>query len=266
MAKKPDTKTQNKPSTEDLEETHERDADSIVQAIEKNRVILIGGAIAVLVIGGFILIQKQLGKQRHLEASLQFTEAATARNIEALDKVVSTYQGTVSAGNALLAKADILIDQGKSQDAITALDKMAADFVDHPRHAQAYYMLANIYHKAEDYEKASSNYNKVIQIQTDAELTPISRIRLGDIALAQGDPEKARQNYEESYVKYPGNPFVTTAERRIALLKIGNPPLVDPPKKPEPEEDDKDNPEEPKKPGEDEKKETPDEKDDESKE
>ncbi|MDF1756434.1 MAG: tetratricopeptide repeat protein [Verrucomicrobiales bacterium] len=232
MAKKPESKLDTKPSDDGVEALAESHAPGIVDTIEKNRVILIGTAIALFCLLAFFLVGRQLGAQRHLEAGQMYTEAATARSIEGLDKVVSEFSGSISAGNALITKADIQIDQGKSQDAISTLNTVANEFVSHPRHVQAYYMLGNLYHKSGDYEKARENYSKVLEIQKDGEYSPITKIRLGDIELAEGNKDKARQHYEESFTLYPGNPFFDTAERRIAQLKLGNPPVVDPPAPP----------------------------------
>ena len=236
MSKKHKPKVEEEPPKEEHSEAlSESHAAGIVDAIEKNRVVVITSAIVLTVILCFVLVGKQLGKQKHLNAGLAFTKAATARNIEALDKVVADYPGTVSAGNALISKADIQIDQGYPKDAIATLESMVGSYMSHPRYAQVFYMLGNIYHKSGDTEKARQYYEKVIELQSDGELTPISRIRLGDLALAEGDLEKAEQRYEESYTIHPGNPFVPTAENRIAQLKVGVPPEIERPKPPEPE-------------------------------
>lgn len=235
MAKKPESNIDTKSVDVDLDAVSDSHAPGIVDTLEKNRVIVFSSAIILLLLLGGYLVTKQLGVQRHLKAGQMFTAAAAARSIEDLDKVVAEFSGSVSAGNALLTKADIQIDQGKAEDAIKTLNTMAKDFVGHPRHAQAYFMLGNAYHKSGDYAKARENYNEVLKIQEDGELSPITVIRLGDLELAEGKAEMARQKYEESFTKYPGNPFFSTAENRIAQLKVAQPTEIDPPKPPEPE-------------------------------
>ncbi|MDF1815654.1 MAG: tetratricopeptide repeat protein [Verrucomicrobiales bacterium] len=230
MAKKPESKLDTDKSKEKLDAVSESHASGIVDSIEKNRVIVISSAIAFFVLLGLFLVGKQMGAQRHLKAGQMFTTAAASRSIDELDKVVKEYSGSVSAGNALLSKADIQIDQGKPLDAIATLTEMATQFAGHPRHAQAYFMLANIYHKTGDLAKARENYEEVLKLQPDGEFSPITRIRIGDLELAEGNIDKARQNYEESYTIHPGNPFFSTAERRIAQLDLVAPTEIDPPK------------------------------------
>jgi predicted negative regulator of RcsB-dependent stress response len=243
MSKKHKTKTEEEtPTDEQTEVVSESHAAGVVDAIEKNRVLVISSAVVLLAILAFVLVGKQLGQQKHLNAGMAFTKAATSRNVESLDKVVADYPGSISAGNAILSKADVQIDQGKPKDAISTLETMVGSYMTHPRYAQVFYMLGNIYHKSGDKEKARENYEKVIEVQQDGELTPITRIRLGDLAFAGGDLEKAEQLYEESYTIHPGNPFVPTAENRIAQLKVGSPSEIDRPKPPEPKKKEEEKP------------------------
>lgn len=243
MSKKHKTKAQEEPPKEEHSEViPESHAAGVVDAIEKNRVLVISSAVILLAILAFVLVGKQLGQQKHIKAGMAYTKAATSRNIESLDKVVANYPGSVSAGNAILSKADLQVDQGYTKDAIATLESMVGSYITHPRYAQVFYMLGNIYHKSGEMEKARQNYEKVVEVQADGELTPITRIRLGDLAFAEGDLEKAEQLYEESYTIHPGNPFVPTAENRIAQLKVGSPPKIDRPKPPEPEKKEEEKP------------------------
>ncbi len=230
MAKQPATTEENSEPEETSPAIPHTHADQLVDTIERNRILILGGAAGLIVVVILVLVFQQVAKQRHLDAGRAFTAAAASRDIGELNGVVGKYRGSVAAGNAMLTKADVQIDQGKSQDAIATLDTFIADFPKHPRHVQAYYMLANLYHKSGDLIKAEQNYREVLSIQTDGEYSPISKIRLGDIALARGDEELARQHYNESITTFPGSPFVSMAEQRIALLAVGDPPVVDPPK------------------------------------
>lgn len=238
MAKKPDSKPEeNEEPNDALTAESLSQAGGIVDVIEKNRLIIIGATVGIIAVLLLIIVGKQLGNQRHLKAGLLFTEAATARDIGKLDEVANSYRGSISGGNALITKADIQIDQGKPQDAIATLNQFADEYRQHPRYAQSYFMLANLYHKSGDLDKAGEQYQKVLEIQPDGEFSPISRIRLGDLAMARKDEDAALQNYRESYTIHPGNPFVSLAESRIRKMKVGNPPVVDRPEPPKPPEE-----------------------------
>lgn len=210
------------------------EAPGVVDAIERNRTkILAGVTIGAIVLCG-VLVTGQLKKQKHLDASAAYTAAAGKADIAALDAVVVNFPGSIGAGNALLKKADLQVDQGKPKDAEATLERFTTEFASHPRHPQGLFALANLFHVAGDREKAKARYEQVISAQKDGELTPLARIRLGDLALEAGDAKAADQHYQESYTLHPGNPFFEYAEEKIALLKVGNPPEVEKPAPPAP--------------------------------
>jgi predicted negative regulator of RcsB-dependent stress response len=210
------------------------EAPGVVDAIERNRTkILAAIAIGAVVLCG-VLITAQVKKQKHLEAAAAYTTAAGKADIAALDAVVVNFPGSIGAGNALLKKADLQVDQGKSEDARATLERFTAEFASHPRHPQGLFALANLFHVAGDRDKAKAGYEAVIAAQKDGELTPLARIRLGDLALEAGDSKAADQHYQESYTLHPGNPYFEYAEEKIALLKVGNPPEVAKPAPPAP--------------------------------
>ncbi|MEM9016355.1 MAG: tetratricopeptide repeat protein [Verrucomicrobiota bacterium] len=208
------------------------EAAQVMDSIEKNRnKILIGvGAIAIAICG--VLVSSQLKKQKHLAAASAYTAAAQSGEVAALDAVVVDHPGSIGAGNALLTKAELQIDQGKPEDARSTLESFIADYQNHPRVAQGVFALGNLYHVSGDLEKAKEFYEQTLTVQPDGELSPLARIRLGDLALDEGDRDAAERRYEESFTQHPGNPFFSYAEEKITLLTVGDTPVV---KRPEPE-------------------------------
>ncbi len=233
MASKSKKQTKNKP--EQVEEAlAESQAGGVIDLLDQNRSRLLIGIICGAVAIAAALLFFQLQKQKHLEAGSAFSKAAGSRDIAALDGVLVDFPDSIAAGNALLTKADIQIDRGKAKDAQSTLETFTRDFKSHPRHSQGLFALGSILHIAGDREKAKSYYEQTIAEQPGGELAPLSRIRIGDLALEAGDKDAADQNYQDSFIKYPENPFKNLAEEKIALLTIGNPPVVDRPKPPEP--------------------------------
>ncbi len=208
------------------------EATGVVDAIERHRTkILAAIAISAIVLCGALVVS-QLKKQRHLAAAAAYTSAVSKGEIAALDSVLIDHPGSIPAGNALLAKADLQIDQGKPEDARATLERFVAEFKGHPLYPHGLFALANVFHVAGDKEMAKSHYEKVIDVQKDGELTPLARIRLGDLALETGDTAAADQRYQEAYSLHPGTPFFDYAEEKLALLKVGNPPEVERPAPP----------------------------------
>jgi len=236
MAEKPNTPSDS--SVNEVEALSASEASGVVDSIDRHRVKILFAILAGAIFFCGVLVASQLKKQKHLEASEAYTGAADKGEIAGLDAVVVNYPGSIPAGNALLSKAEIQIRQGKSEDAAKTFETFLSDYPDHPRNAQGYFALGNLYHQSGDAVKAKENYDKTIEIQADGELTPLARIRLGDLALEAGDTDLADQKYQESYTLHPGNPFFDYAEEKVDLLKIGTPPLVDRPE-PEPKAEEK---------------------------
>ncbi len=220
---------------DEIEALSASEAGSVVDALDRNRnqiLFLIAGS-AVIICA--VLVLGQVRKQKHLDAAQAYSTALGKGEIAGLDAVVVDFEGSIAAGNALLSKAEIQIDQGKPKDAQTTLETFVADYENHPRHVQGIFALGNLFHIAGDTEQARSYYQRAIDEQPDGEITPLARIRLGDLALEAGETKVADQLYQEAYTLHPGTPFFDYAEQKIALLAIGDPPVVERPEPPKPE-------------------------------
>ncbi len=205
------------------------EAAGVVEAIDRNRNKILIGVAAGGVALCAILIWGQVKKQKHLAAAAAYSSALAKGEIAAFDAVTVEHPGSVAAGNALLSKADLQIDQGKPEDARATLERFLGEFGTHPRRAQGLFALANLFHTAGDKEAAKSHYEKTISAQKDGELAPLARIRLGDLALEAGDTDAADQHYQEVFTLHPDSAFTDYIEEKISLLKVGNPPEVEAP-------------------------------------
>jgi tetratricopeptide (TPR) repeat protein len=233
MAEAPQKHTHSEESP-NLDALSASEASGVVDAIDRHRTkILAAIAISAIALCA-ILVGAQVKKQKHLEAAAAYTSAVSKGEIAALDGVLVEFPGSIPAGNALLSKADLQIDQGKPEDARATLERFVGEFKSHPRYPQGLFAMANVYHTSGDAEKAKSFYEQVITTQPDGELTPLARIRLGDLALEAGDTKTADQRYQDSYTLHPGNSFFEYAEEKIALLKVGTPSEIEKPAPPAP--------------------------------
>lgn len=233
MAEAPQKPTHSEESP-NLDALAASEASGVVDAIDRHRTKILAAIAIAAIVFCAILVGAQVKKQKHLEAAAAYTSAVSKGEIAALDGVLVEFPGSIPAGNALLSKADLQIDQGKPEDARATLERFVSEFKSHPRYAQGLFAMANVYHTSGDAEKAKSYYEQVISAQPDGELTPLARIRLGDLALEAGDTKTADQRYQESYTLHPGNPFFEYAEEKIALLKVGTPTEIEKPAPPAP--------------------------------
>lgn len=235
MASKSSENSKNPTGGRDAEEAlFESQAGGVIDVLDQRRNQLLIGIIVVAVVVCAVLSVRQIKIQKNLKAGAAFSEAAAKKDIPALDAVLVEFPGSTAAGDALLTEADILIDRGKAKDAQATLESFVKDFKDHPRHAQGLFALANLQHVTGDREKAKSYYEQALADQPAGELAPLTMIRLGDLSLEAGDNDVADQYYQDSFIDHPGNSFTQLAKKKIALLKVGNPPVVDPPKPPAP--------------------------------
>lgn len=224
--------TEGRSVEEALADSHAGEA---IAALEKHKINILVVVIVAAVAAGGYMIWKQVTEGKRAEAAEAFSAAAASGSIEELDRVALLYPNSTGSGNALLLKADLQIEQGKPEDARNTLLSFITSHPDHPRHGQGLFALGNLAQVGGNLEEARDYYERVVAALPDGDLTPLAKIRLGDIALAGGDKETARQQYENSFQEHPANPFIDVAERKIELLKIGNPPVVKKPVEEAPE-------------------------------
>lgn len=222
-----------------------------IELLDRHRnTVMIVAVVAVLAICASLVL-RELNRQKRSEAAQAFSTAAGERSIEKLDAVVTDYEGSASAGNALLTKAEVQLDQDKFEDAKTTLLTFVDKYGNHPRHAQGLYALGNLSQRTGDLEAAADYYDRALAADSAGDMGPLMLIRKGDLALAQADSlraagkteeaeakvEEALQQYEESITRpeFRSSPYIEIAEQRLDLAKVGDVPVVPAPPEPEPE-------------------------------
>lgn len=221
-----------------------------IELLDKHRNFVMIGTVGIALVICGALVMRELGRQKRSEAAQAFSAAAGERSIEKLDAVVSTYPGSIPAGNALLSKAEIQLNQEKSEDAKATFQTFVDSYKDHPRLAQGLYALGNLHHVAGDLDQAASFYDQAAKADPNTDLGPLLEIRQGDIALARADAlrkegkaeeadakvAEAKKRYEDSITRpaFRASPFIEIAEARLALADVGDVPVVPAPPKPEP--------------------------------
>ena len=214
-------------------ETTEEIAD-VISHLESNKkhviIVILVGAIAL----SAFLVSREIATEKHLAAAEAYSQAASSRKVEDLDKVIADYPNSIAAGDAMLTKAELAITSGKSEDARITLLAFIEKHKDHPRHSQGLFAFGNLYQVAGENEKAASYYDRVLKEDPDSELAPFAMIRQGDLLLADGKAEEARQKYESIMSTYRGNKFINRIEEKLELLNVEELPVVPEPKKPEP--------------------------------
>ncbi|MCB1078680.1 MAG: tetratricopeptide repeat protein, partial [Verrucomicrobiae bacterium] len=164
------------PSPEIHPDTIPIPGDAGLKAIElldkhRNFVMLTTVALAVIICGGLVI--REMNRQKVSESAQAFSTAAGERSIEKLDAVVSGYAGSIAAGNALLTKAELQLNQEKPEDAKASLLTFVDKYGGHPRYAQGLYALGNLSQNGGDLEKAAEFYDRALKADPAGDLGPL---------------------------------------------------------------------------------------------
>ncbi len=215
------------------ESRHGEEIDAAIAKLEAHKTKIVAGVLAVILVLCAILIGREMAESKRIDAAMAYTSASSPEGYLA---VVSEFPSSVSAGDALLSKADAELKAGSPEDAKATLQTFINSHKDHPRHAQGIFALGMIHHRAGEYDQASASYDQALNAAGKAsDLVPLIKIRQGDLALEQGDPEKARQIYEVIIPSHPGTLFFDRVEEKLVLAELGQLKTVPAPE-PKPEE------------------------------
>jgi predicted negative regulator of RcsB-dependent stress response len=213
----------------------EGEASAAIAALEANQKKAIAAVVLAVLLVVTYVIYGQIKESKHIAAAEAYTVAAEAGSIDSLNLVISTYGGTVSAGNALLSKAELEQTSGKVEEAKKTLTTFVNDYADHPRAVQGWFALGHIEQQAGQLDAAQTNYDMALKVGPGSDLAPLIKLRQGDIARAKGDKEAARQIYESIPPSHPASDYINLVDERVSALDAPELPRVDPPPPP-PEE------------------------------
>lgn len=160
---------------------------------------------------------------------------ASAKTVEDLDVVISKYAGTLSAGNALLQKADLLWEQNKKSTSVDALKEFTDKYNQHPFLSQALLALGGKLESTGNRSDAKAIFDRVVSEFPTSDVAAMAQIRLGDLLWADGKEEEAKKIYEGLAAKFPGaaNAILDQGQNRLQWITAKLPTKeVDGPPKP----------------------------------
>lgn len=190
--------------------------------VEENKVLIVAGLCLLVVVSAGLFVLRHLSERKLQAANLAFTAAQT---IDDYNLVIDDHGGTVAAGNAYLAKAQAMIDAGRSDEAHQVLRKFIELYEDHPRHAQAFLALGTLLEASGNPEGAAGRYRELVTLHSGSELVPYAKIRIADLRWSEGKDDEARILYEEIPPAHPrtGQTWVSKIEARLTLIGKGSP-------------------------------------------
>lgn len=132
----------------------------------------------------------------------------------------NSLEDTTQTALKKFARADLLALQNKDEEAITQLEDIILNHKGESIEDEALLRQGELYEKTGQYNKAETNYKKLIEVFNEDILADDAHYNLAKLYesnLAQ--PEKAKQLYEQIIFKYEDSIFFTEARMRFRMLR-----------------------------------------------
>ena len=189
--------------------------------LHKQRVII--GVVAIVILFGgawFYRRSSQIKATRAESAYFQARQAAMAGNaplaVTDLRNVTTRYKGTAGAAQAALALAQILYDEGKYQEGITELDKVAGSSPQELR--SAIHVLRAVGHEGlKQFDQAAAEYQAAAEVTRFPKDASSYRASAARALMAGNKPDAARAIWAELAAEPQGS-MVSEARVRLGEL------------------------------------------------
>jgi tetratricopeptide (TPR) repeat protein len=160
--------------------------------------------------------------QEHLDILKLATSREIANDAMDLSLLITDNMGldSVTAPLQAYAAIEMLIFQNKQPQALVQLDNLLEKYPGHSLTDEVYYLKADLFLKAGQYQDAISNLNLIVSnpkydILSDDALFLMARIYEENLQ----DKAKAQELYNSLLVKYPGSIFTVDARKRFRKLR-----------------------------------------------
>ena len=160
-----------------------------------------------------------LAQLKVLKAS---TTQLTANDALDLFLIISDNQSkdSLPSGLALYAKADLLAYQNKNNIAIDSLHSVLIKFKGQQIEDEALYKQAILFKKTLQFEKAITNYVKIIALDPEGILVDDSLYQLAELYKNQlNNSEKASEYYQKIIFEHPSSIYLVDARKKYRLLR-----------------------------------------------
>lgn len=199
---------------------------------EKNKNILFGGAIAIILVFAAYFMLKNSNEASEQEAQIALFPVQQAFEKDSLNLVINgnglnnkgatyvanEYSGTKAGNLANFYLGVAKLKQGNFAEAITNLSEFSSD--DFIVQAKAYALIGDANLESGNTDEAIKFYKKATEYKPNKEFTPNYLLKLAVAYEVKGDVEGAKSAYETIVSKYPTSSAVNAAKVNVA--KIAN--------------------------------------------
>lgn len=175
---------------------------------EKHHKSIIGGAVALVVLGIVVAVVSLMRVQRAEAAAAAF---ASADDISEWDAVVQEFRGSVPAGNALLLIAEAQREEGKLDESTATYRRILDEYPRHPLAPEAVFGLASNLADAGEVGEAVQAYQQVASAQTSSFVAPLALYSEAHLLLAEGRQAEALPVLENLAAQYPESILASSA-------------------------------------------------------
>ncbi len=162
------------------------------------------------------------------ETQLKVLKGSTSQLIanDALDLSLiindNSVQDSLKIPLKLYAQADLLAYQHKNQQAIDTLNVILTQHKGHAIEDEALFKQAAIFEELNQYNKAETNYLKIIELNPEDILVDDAYYRLGELYYKQNNIEKAKEYYQKVIFDFPSSIHLVDARKKYRKLRGDN--------------------------------------------
>jgi predicted negative regulator of RcsB-dependent stress response len=180
------------------ENTQSGDLYTLLGWLEKNRNMVIGVAVGLVLIGIVYFYHDYHQSQKAIEAGQELSAAVLANggaSTDALLKVANDNGGTDAGARALLTAAGKQFVDGKIDDAKASFQRFVSDYPESPLMSQAKYGIAVCLEAQGKTSEATTAFKEVMDRYAGENTTMPAKFALARIYEADGKLEQARDYY-----------------------------------------------------------------------
>ncbi|WP_439153069.1 tetratricopeptide repeat protein [Winogradskyella sp.] len=160
------------------------------------------------------------------ESQLKILKSSTSQLIanDALDLKLlisdNKYEDSTQTALKFYAKADLLVFQNKTDDAISLLDKILEEHKGESITDQTLYQQAKLFEQKKQYDKAEANYLEIIKDWKEDILADDAHYYLAELYnIHLAKPEDAKQLYEKIIFEFEDSIYYIDARKKFRVLR-----------------------------------------------
>jgi tetratricopeptide (TPR) repeat protein len=159
--------------------------------------------------------------QTQLKVLKQSTSQRISNDAIELSLIISdnSVQDSLKLALKSYARADLLAFQNKNEQAVDTLNELLRNHKGHAIEDEALFKQGEIFEKIKSFDKAASNYIRLIEINDQDILVDDAYYRLAEISLKQNKLEKAKEYYQKIIFDYSSSIYMVDARKKFRTLR-----------------------------------------------